>query len=280
MVRTADIEVIPLRDVGAQLGTLPKGSTVTVTCSPKLGLERTLECAAAAVEAGYAVTPHLGARQVRDEAHLRQVVARLDGMGVRRLYVIGGDVPKPVGAFTCAAEVLESLSAMEHGLEEIGVACYPEGHPSIPEDVLVDALRRKQPLATYMVTQLCFHTDTLLAWLRRARALGISLPVRLGLAAPLKTAKLMDLSFKIGVGSSIRYLTKQHGLAGTMLQGRSYRPERLLRGMVSGLSDPTLGVEGLHVFTFNQIAATVAWQERIARAAEGLAAPSLPEAEA
>jgi methylenetetrahydrofolate reductase (NADPH) len=43
LVRDAHLEVIPLKGVEEALGVLPVGSTVSITCSPKFGVGRTLE---------------------------------------------------------------------------------------------------------------------------------------------------------------------------------------------------------------------------------------------
>ncbi|MFF4749598.1 methylenetetrahydrofolate reductase [Streptomyces sp. NPDC002514] len=263
LAASANVEIIPLRGVDQKLPGIPVDTTVTVTCSPKFGLDRTLDCTESAVRAGHRVVPHLAARQVTDEAELRRVVGRLDTLGVKDLYVIGGDAATPAGPYTSAAELIEALASIDHGLERIGVACYPEGHPKIADDVLFDALRRKQPHAHYMVSQLCFEVDTLVGWLRRTRAAGIELPLRLGLAAPMNLRRLMELSVRIGVGSSVRYLTKQHGFVGNLVRGSSYRPEELLYRIGAQPAFDELGIEGLHLFSFNQIPATVDWQQRI-----------------
>jgi methylenetetrahydrofolate reductase (NADPH) len=263
LVREADIEVIPLRGVDEKLTVVPAGTTLTITCSAKFGLERTLAYTALAVKAGYRVVPHLAARQVADVAALRDFTGRLDDLGVTRLYVVGGDAPEPAGAYRSAAELLEDLASIHHGMTTIGVACYPEGHPAISDASLLEALQRKQPFASYMVSQLCFDHRAITGWLRKVRAAGIALPLHVGLAAPLKTRKLVDLSLRIGVGSSIRYLTKQHGFVGNVLRGRSYAPEQLLYQIGDDLSSDELAIERLHLFSFNQIAPTVDWQARI-----------------
>ncbi|MFE2041420.1 methylenetetrahydrofolate reductase [Streptomyces sp. NPDC059477] len=263
LIRNAAIEVIPLKGAEEKVKAVPAGTTVTITCSPKFGLERTLEHSAQAARAGYRVVPHLAARQVADETELRDFVGRLTDLGITRLYVIGGDADVPAGKFSEAAEILEALSGMDHGLTSIGVGCYPEGHPKIADEALLTALRRKQPYAHYMVSQLCFDPAALVAWLRRTRESGITLPLHIGLAAPMNTRKLAELSLRIGVGSSLRYLSKQRGLVGNMIRGDAYQPERLLLGMGDALTDPDLKVSGIHLYSFNQVEATVDWQRRV-----------------
>jgi methylenetetrahydrofolate reductase (NADPH) len=42
-----------------------------------------------------------------------------------------------------------------------------------------------------------------------------------------------------------------------------YEPDRLLSQIGPMLADPTSSVEGLHVFTFNQVRETEAWRRRL-----------------
>ena len=74
LIRAANIELIPLRGAQEKLNVVPAGTKITITCSPKFGLGRTLEYAELAVKAGYEVVPHLAARQVADKGELRDVV--------------------------------------------------------------------------------------------------------------------------------------------------------------------------------------------------------------
>ena len=266
LIRAANIELIPLRGAEEKLAAIPASTKITITCSPKFGLRRTLEYAELGVSAGHAVVPHLAARQVGGKAELREFIRRIGDLGITDLYVIGGDADEPAGNYREAADVLQDLADLDHGLERIGVACYPEGHPNISDATLADALLRKQAYATYMVSQLCFDARVLTRWLRAARAAGIDLPIRIGVAAPLKTTRLLELSLKIGVGPSIRYLTKQRGFVGNLLVGGAYRPERLLYAIGDDIAGDDLNVEGLHLFSFNQVDISSEWQRQFSAA--------------
>src|SRR5215211_7413602 len=87
-LRRPRFEVLPLDGIEEQvlehLGTDVK---VTVTASPRRGLEATLGLSERLARAGYPVVPHLSARLVRDRAHLADVLARLTAAGVRELFV-------------------------------------------------------------------------------------------------------------------------------------------------------------------------------------------------
>ena len=75
LLRRPRFEIIPLdgieEQVLAHLGTDVK---VTVTASPRKGLEATLELSERLARAGYPVVPHLSARLVRDRSHLEEIV--------------------------------------------------------------------------------------------------------------------------------------------------------------------------------------------------------------
>jgi methylenetetrahydrofolate reductase (NADPH) len=266
LVSNANIDVIPLKGAEDKIRAVPVGATVTITCSPKFGLERTVDHIASAISNGYRVVPHLAARMVESDQVLRDFVHRVVDLGVSDLYVVGGDADEPLGKFYDAESILWALTEFDHGLTRLGVGCYPEGHPKIDSQDLAEALHRKQQYADYMVSQLCFDPEALVGWLLQARAAGVTLPLRVGLAAPLKAAKLAELSMRIGVGQSLRFLTKQHGIVGNLVLGRHYAPEQLLTDIGPDLMSADLNIEGIHLFSFNQIDATVDWQQRISAA--------------
>ena len=98
-VSEANIEVIPLKGAEDKNQAVPVGATVAITCSPKFGLERTIDHVAAAVSKGYRVAPHLAARMVESDQMLRGFVHRIVDLAVTDLYVVGGDADQPLGKF-------------------------------------------------------------------------------------------------------------------------------------------------------------------------------------
>jgi len=252
------LEVIPLRGVREQVEVIPLGSVVTVTASPSTGLGHTVDLATDLQAMGYQAAPHLAARMVSDQAHLEKLVAQLDEAGVRHVFVIGGD-PEPRGDFHEALGLLEAMAELGHPFTEVGIAGYPEGHPLISEEHLREALLAKVPHATYIVTQMCFNPHATMDWVRAIRSAGVDLPVRIGVPGAVDVSHLVGVARRIGVGDSVRFLTKNRGLLRILRPG-GYRPDRLIRRLAELALD--VGVEGLHVFSFNQVASTVAWHRR------------------
>ena len=252
-------EVIPLNAVEQKVATLAPGATVTVTASPRTDIARTLEVSERLASLGYSVVPHLAARMVAGPAHLEAIVERLAGAGIHDAFVIGGDAPSAVGSFQSSGDLLEALARLPHSLARIGVAGYPEGHPFIAAASLLDALRRKQPYADYIVTQMCFDAEALVRWMRTMRDAGIELPVVVGLPGVVDRRKLAEISLKTGVGASLRYLARHGRQVAALARARRYDPSPLARAIADHLDDPGVRIEGAHLFTFNRVEATQAW---------------------
>ena len=75
------------------------------------------------------------------------------------------------------------------------------------------------------------------------------------------------MATKIGVGESTRFLVKHKGTFARLAAPGGFTGERFLEKVAPALSPPEMLVEGLHVFTFNQVPATVQWRRAAARPA-------------
>src|SRR5258705_6858632 len=155
-----------------QAAFLPPGSTVSVTASPAKGIEATVALCQQLQAAGFRPVPHLSARMIRDRAHLLDLIAWLEGAGVDRAFVVGGDAKEP-GAYPDGLSLLREMAEIGHPLAEIGIPAYPQGHPFIADGPLLDALRAKAPFASYLTTQLCFDPDAIGRWLAERRGGGL-----------------------------------------------------------------------------------------------------------
>jgi methylenetetrahydrofolate reductase (NADPH) len=251
------------------IGHVPSQVTITVTSSPSRGIDATLTLCERLVAHDYRVVPHLAARLVSDRAHLRELLARLDELGVREVFVVAGDIGQPAGEFDGAAALLAAMAEVGHALEEIGITGYPESHAFISDETTIQAMFDKAPLATYIVSQICFSPEVIGTWIRRVRDRGVDLPIHVGLPGPIAAGKLLRVSGRIGLGESARFLRRHGNWAGRLLLPRAYRPERLLERLAPHVGRPDDGVAGLHLFTFNEIEPAERWRhETIARLAE------------
>lgn len=233
---------------------VPTEVKLTVTSNLERGLDATISTAEELAKLGYTVVPHIGARLVLDRDHLERMLGRLEDAGVRELFVIAGDAKEPLGEFSDALSVLVAVGELGHGLQEIGFVGYPEPHPFIPDDVLVQALRDKAPYASYVISQICFDPSAIDGWVRKLREDGVSLPVYVGIPGVVESERLLRISRRLGVAGVDR-LEEELGESDT------YAPDPLVDGVAS-IEDEPAAVAGFHVYTFNELAPTEAWRRR------------------
>lgn len=254
-------EVFPSEGVEDEVAAhVPAGLKVTVTASPRRGLDATLELADTLARRGYHVAPHLSARLVRDEAQLRDILARLGEIGLTDAFVVAGDLSEPAGEFASAYELLAAMTRLGHGLEHVGITGYPESHPLISDETTIQAMFDKAPLATYIVSQVCFEPRTIEWWIGAVRERGVHLPIDVGIPGAASRTKLLRIARRIGVGESIGFLSKRRSWIAQLLKPAGYSPDHIVEGLAPTLVDPAADVAGFHVYTFNELAATEAWR--------------------
>ncbi|GAA1430265.1 methylenetetrahydrofolate reductase [Microlunatus lacustris] len=260
LVERARFEVLPTADTEAMVVEhLPLDRVVTITASPRQGLEATLDLAERLALRGHAVVPHLAARMVSGRAELAEIVHRLTSAGVQGVFVPAGDA-EPVGDYRDALALLEDLARLGSPFAHVGVTGYPESHPTIHDDVTVQSLWDKRRHATHVVSNLTFDPAAVSTWISRLRARGVTTPVLLGVPGPVARAKLLATATRIGVGESTRFLAKNKGLFARLAAPGGFTGERFVLDCAPAAVAPEARVEGLHVFTFNQIAATERWR--------------------
>ncbi len=259
LLRSPRYEVFPAVSIEqAVLDWVPRELTVTVTASAAKGLEPTIDLTERLARHGYHAVPHLSARLVRDGAHLAEIVARLTACGTGDVFVPAGDADPPAGPFASALSLLERLTEMGRPFARVGITGYPESHPRIGDDVTIQAMWDKRLHASYLVSNLCFDPVTLRQWISRVRARGVTLPMFVGLAGPVERARLLRMAARAGVAESARFLAGHAvGAPG------GYSPDRLLERTGTALASPAAAVEGLHIFTFNQVRQTEEWRRSL-----------------
>jgi len=252
-------EVIPMKTTLEKASILPAGSTISITASPGKGMDATVDLTLALHERGYTAVPHLSARMIKDRAELTGIIKRLADVGVDQAFVVGGDAEEP-GDYDDALSLLRDMAEVGHPFTRVGITGYPEGHPMISDDKLSQALHDKQPFASYIATQMCFNARTIALWASRIRVDGISLPIKVGIPGVTDPTKLLTIAARIGVGASARFLAKNRRTIFRLMRPGAYKPTRLLGDIVK--YGEGLELEGLHIFTFNQVEPTLDWYQK------------------
>ncbi len=269
-VRKSYMEIFPTPTIESKIDILEPGSYIAVTCSPSKGVEETLDMSERLADRGFRVIPHIAARMVRDKAHLRKIIGRINKMSIVSIFVPGGDADNPVGTYHKAFDLLRDLADIEHRFIEIGIGAHPEGHPVASDEELVEQLLAKQEYANYLVTQMCFDAERIDAWLREIRNRGVHLDAWLGMPGAADRSALIKTSLRIGVGDSVRFLKRQGQRAAHLMAAPEYVPDALQYALAPVIADPTLKVSGQHVFCFNLIERAERWRHDFIMRLEGL----------
>ncbi len=260
LLENARYEVLPTASAEDKLlEHVPRDRTITITASPSKGLEATFELAERLNGHGYDVVPHVAARMVSGRSELSEIAERLTGKGITKVFVPGGDAD-PVGDYPDSLSLLEDLKEIGSPFAHVGVTGYPESHPTISDDLTVQSMWDKRRYATPVVSNLTFDPDAMRDWVRRLRTRGITMPLLVGVPGPVERTKLLAMATKIGVGDSTRFLVKHKGTFARLAAPGGFTGQRFLEQCAPAFAEPGSLVEGLHVFTFNQIPATEAWR--------------------
>jgi methylenetetrahydrofolate reductase (NADPH) len=234
---------------------LPRGTPVYFSAVPTLTPQELVAGAALLRKGGLEPVVHIAARRIRTAADLQDLLIRLHAEAdVRRLLVIGGDIDV-AGVFPDALAVIQKGHLREAGVEEIGIAGYPEGHARIAADRLESALDQKiasaraAGLRVHIVSQFSFAPDAVVLWLKRLRACGIALPVKVGMAGPTSLTALLRYAKRCGVSASLRGLASG---AGAGLIG-NVGPDAILAALDVA---PGIGEVSPHYFSFGGVLQT------------------------
>lgn len=270
ILRGYSVEVSPQNEkvVDSAAERLEPGTEVYFTWIPGEDFSRAVAPAAKLRKAGLFPVPHIGARHVESVEHLDNLLSRFAGeAGVDRVLLVGGERDKPLGPYDASLQVMQSGLLQKHNILRAGISGFPEGHPKISDQVLGESMVAKMKygrevgLTLQIVTQFVFEGEPIAEWLKRIRAMGVDLPVRIGLAGPAGIATLTRYALHCGVGNSIKALTKSSSF-GKLLTERD--PEPVIRELMAAApngdtSAMPLGISALHFYTFGGLKKTVEW---------------------
>lgn len=187
-------------------------------------------------------------------ARVREQLAQLQAMGVRRLVALRGDLPSGYGAggeFQYASDLVAFIRAETGDAFHIEVAAYPETHPQAksPEADLQAFAAKVQAGANSAITQYFFNTDAYFRFVDDAYALGADVPVVPGIMPILGSTQLLRFSDACGaeVPRWIRLRLQAYGDDVESIKAFGL-------DVVTDLCDQllTAGVPALHFYTMNQ----------------------------
>ncbi|MDE2219472.1 MAG: methylenetetrahydrofolate reductase [Gammaproteobacteria bacterium] len=165
LLASGSLETSPDRagDAHELAALLPAGTRVYVTHLPRHALAQSHAALKALRAAGLEPVAHIAARRLASRDELASFLERAAGeAGLSKVLALGGDEPRSLGPYADAAGMLREELFVRHGIREVGLAGYPEGHPRIPRAQMEQALAQKLAIAAdrglgaYVVTQFSF----------------------------------------------------------------------------------------------------------------------------
>jgi methylenetetrahydrofolate reductase (NADPH) len=190
---------------------------------------------------------------------VREQLARLKAMGVKRLVALRGDLPSGYGTggeFQYASDLVDFIRAETGRDFRIEVACYPEIHPqakSADADLQAFAAKVKAG-ADSAITQYFYSADAYFRFVEDARRIGVDIPVVPGVMPITSSTQLMRFSDACGaeIPRWIRLRLQGYGVVSASIRAFGL-------DVVTGLCEQLRrgGAPGIHFYTMNQSAATV-----------------------
>ncbi|MEY2952294.1 MAG: methylenetetrahydrofolate reductase [Pseudomonadota bacterium] len=197
-------------------------------------------------------------------AKVREQLQQLKGMGVKRLVALRGDLPSGYGGpgeLQYSSDLVRFIREETDDHFHITVACYPEVHPQArsPQDDLRAYAAKVEAGADSAITQMFFNADGYWRFVEEAHAAGVRIPVIPGIMPITNSSGL--LRFADNCGSEIpRWIRlRLQALGDDTASIKAFGLD-----VVSALCEQLLraGVPGLHFYTMNQSATTLALCER------------------
>jgi methylenetetrahydrofolate reductase (NADPH) len=248
-------------------GLLDKTTPIYLSAVPSQSYRELAAAAAGVRKLGFEPVAHVAARRLCSADEFTEFLKQVRGEAdMRRLLVVAGDSEHAAGPFNDALSVIVNGALREAGIEEIGIAGYPEGHPRIAPEAIDRALDAKivaaanAGLRLHIVSQFSFRPARIVAWLKRLRLSEIKAPVRVGMAGPTSLPALLRYARRCGVRASVQGLMSGAAAAlvgqvvGSQVVGSHVGPDRIIEAL--GVAGAEVGDIAPHYFSFGGVVQT------------------------
>ena len=208
--------------------------------------------------------PVISSRRLRSQQDCDALIgAFIEQAAPKRFMLVGGDPREPAGPYPDSLALLQSGVVQRHGIREVVIAGYPEGHPKIGNDALWRALEWKLKFlhdagcTVEFTTQFGFDAQAVVEWIAQLRERGFEMPVRIGVAGPTSAHKLLQFAYQFGVTTSASML-RRYGLALTELV-QPIVADRYWEQLHEGLEREQLEHVSWHIYPFGGVEHGVRW---------------------
>ncbi len=215
---------------------------------------------------GHKAAPHLSCIG-RSRAELREIITEYQSHGIRHIVALRGDLPSGFGGlsgeFSHASELIEFIRAETGDWFHIEAAAYPEMHPQArsPQDDLQNFIRKIKAGANSAITQYFYNADAYFRFVDELHKAGVDVPVVAGIMPITNYTQLMRFSDMCGAEIPRWIRLKLASFGDDSASIRAFGLD-----VVTQMCDRLIasGAPGLHFYTLNQAAPTIAIWQRIA----------------
>jgi methylenetetrahydrofolate reductase (NADPH) len=200
------------------------------------------------------------------KATVREQLATLKAMGVKRLVALRGDLPSGFGTggeFHFASDLVAFIRAETGNDFHIEVAAYPEVHPQAksPEADLQAFSAKVQAGANSAITQYFYNSDAYFRFVEDTDALGLTVPVVPGIMPITGSTQLMRFSDACGAEIPRWIRLRLQALGDDTASIKAFGLD-----VVTDLCEQLRagGAPGLHFYSMNQSVATLEICKRLA----------------
>ena len=215
---------------------------------------------------GHKAAPHLSCIG-RSRAELREIIGEYKSQGIRHIVALRGDLPSGFGGLSGelshANELIEFIRAETGDWFHIEAAAYPEMHPQArsPQDDLQNFICKIKAGANSAITQYFYNPDAYFRFVDEVHKAGIDAPIVAGIMPITNYTQLMRFSDMCGAEIPRWIRLKLASFGDDSASIRAFGLD-----VVTQLCDRLIagGAPGLHFYTLNQAAPTIAIWQRIA----------------
>lgn len=195
---------------------------------------------------------HLPAIYLTKEKVAEMIVA-LDEVGVKRILALRGDIipdVEPQKDFRYATDLIAFIKDQAPHFEIVG-ACYPEGHPDSPNQILdIQHLKKKVDAGcSSLVTQLFFDNERFYDFQDKCTLAGIDVPIHAGIMPILnrnQALRLLKTCENIHLPRKFKAILDkyEHDPESLRAAGLAYAVDQIVDLV-------TQDVAGIHLYTMN-----------------------------
>lgn len=185
------------------------------------------------------------------KADIDRVIEEFKDHGIENILALRGDINpdiEPKKEFLHASDLIAYMR--ERSDLSFSGACYPEGHTeaaSLEEDI-ANLKIKVDAGASHLVSQLFFDNGHFYAFLEKARAAGINVPIEAGIMPCVNAKQIQRMVTMCGVSLPVKFtrLIARYGDSPEAMRdaGIAYAADQIIDLAANG-------VDGIHLYTMN-----------------------------